>query len=159
MISEQRFREDLFYRISEVTLQVPPLRQRGGDVIVLAQALLNRYAQEFGRGVRGFAPDALVAIENYPWPGNVRELENRVKSAVIMSDAKQLGAIDLNLAGEVREGSFFTLREVRSDAERKAIQHALAVTDGNVSAAAARLGVSRPTLYDLMERLGLSVQK
>ncbi len=159
MIAEQRFREDLFYRISEVTLQVPPLRQRGGDVIVLAQALLNRYAQEFGRGARGFAPDALVAIEHYPWPGNVRELENRVKSAVIMSDSKQLGAADLNLAGEVREGTFFTLREVRSDAERKAIQHALAVTDGNVSAAAARLGVSRPTLYDLMDRLGLGVPK
>jgi len=159
MIAEQRFREDLFYRISEVTLQVPPLRQRGGDMIVLAQALLNRYAQEFGRGVRGFAPDALVAIEHYGWPGNVRELENRVKSAVIMSDAKLLGAADLNLSGEVREGMFFTLREVRSDAERKAIQHALAVTDGNVSAAAARLGVSRPTLYDLMERLGLTVQK
>ena len=159
MITEQRFREDLFYRISEVTLQVPPLRQRGGDVIVLAQALLNRYAHEFGRGARGFAPDALVAIEHYPWPGNVRELENRVKSAVIMSDSKLLGAADLNLTGEVREGTFFTLREVRSEAERKAVQHALAVTDGNVSAAAARLGVSRPTLYDLMERLGLGVQK
>jgi two-component system NtrC family response regulator len=155
MIADQRFREDLFYRISEVTLEVPPLRRRGGDVIVLAQALLNRYAQEFGRGARGFAPDALVAIEHYAWPGNVRELENRIKSAVIMSDSKLLSAADLNLAGESQEAAFFTLREVRADAERKAILHALAVADGNVSAAAARLGISRPTLYDLMQRLGI----
>jgi two-component system NtrC family response regulator len=159
MIAGQRFREDLFYRISEVTLEVPPLRQRGGDVIVLAQALLNRYSLEFGRSVRGFAPDALVAIEHYAWPGNVRELENRIKSAVIMSDAKMLSAADLNLAGEIRDGVFFTLREVRAEAERKAILHALAVSDGNVSAAATRLGVSRPTLYDLMQRLGISDAK
>jgi two-component system, NtrC family, response regulator len=159
MIAEQRFREDLFYRISEVTLEVPPLRQRGGDVIVLAQALLNRYSQEFGRNVRGFAPDALGAIEHYGWPGNVRELENRIKSAVIMSDGTMLSATDLNLAGEVKEGSWFTLREVRAEAERKAIIHALSVSDGNVSAAATRLGVSRPTLYDLMQRLGISDAK
>jgi two-component system NtrC family response regulator len=159
MIAEQRFREDLFYRISEVTLEVPPLRQRGGDVIVLAQALVNRYAQEFGRAVRGFAPDALSAIEHHQWPGNVREMENRIKSAVIMSDDKLLSAADLNLAPAAGEGAFFTLREVRAEAERKAIMHALAVCDGNVSAAAARLGISRPTLYDLIERLGLGAQK
>ncbi|MGE0030116.1 MAG: PEP-CTERM-box response regulator transcription factor [Steroidobacteraceae bacterium] len=159
MIAEQRFREDLFYRISEVTLEVPPLRQRGGDVIVLAQALLNRYSQEFGRNVRGFAPDALVAIEHYGWPGNVRELENRIKSAVIMSDGTMLSATDLNLSGEAKEGSWFTLREVRAEAERKAIIHALSVSDGNVSAAATRLGISRPTLYDLMQRLGISDAK
>ncbi|MGE3906710.1 MAG: PEP-CTERM-box response regulator transcription factor [Reyranellaceae bacterium] len=159
MIAEQRFREDLFYRISEVTLEVPPLRQRGGDVIVLAQALLNRYSQEFGRNVRGFAPDALVAIEHYGWPGNVRELENRIKSAVIMSDGTMLSATELNLADEVKEGAYFTLREVRAEAERKAIIHALSVSDGNVSAAATRLGISRPTLYDLMQRLGISDAK
>ena len=159
MIAGQTFREDLFYRISEVTLEVPPLRQRGGDVIVLAQALLNRYSLEFGRSVRGFAPDALVAIEHYAWPGNVRELENRIKSAIIMSDAKMLSAADLNLAGEIKEGVFFTLREVRAEAERKAILHALAVSGGNVSAAATRLGISRPTLYDLMQRLGISDAK
>jgi len=159
MIAEQRFREDLFYRISEVTLEVPPLRQRGGDVIVLAQALLNRYAQEFGRPVRGFAPEALQAIEHYAWPGNVRELENRIKSAVIMGDGKLLTAADLNLAPAAADGAFFTLREVRAEAERKAIAHALAVSDGNVSAAASRLGISRPTLYDLMERLGLGVPR
>jgi len=156
MIAGQLFREDLFYRISEVSLEVPPLRRRGGDVIVLAQALLNRYAQEYGRGTRGFAPDALIAIEHYAWPGNVRELENRIKSAVIMSEAKLLSAADLNLAGESKESAFFTLREVRAEAERKAILHALAVSDGNVSAAATRLGISRPTLYDLMQRLGIS---
>ncbi len=159
LIAEQRFREDLFYRISEVTLEVPPLRHRGGDVIVLAQALLNRYSQEFGRNVRGFAPDALGAIEHYPWPGNVRELENRVKSAVIMSESEMLSAADLKLAGEAREGVYFTLREARAEAERKAILHALAVADGNVSAAASRLGISRPTLYDLMQRLGISDAK
>jgi two-component system NtrC family response regulator len=159
MIAEQRFREDLFYRISEVTLEVPPLRQRGGDVIVLAQALLNRYVQEFGRPMRGFAPEALQAIEHYAWPGNVRELENRIKSAVIMGDGKLLTAADLNLAPAADDGAFFTLREVRAEAERKAIVHALAVSDGNVSAAASRLGISRPTLYDLMERLGLGAQK
>jgi two-component system NtrC family response regulator len=159
MIAEQRFREDLFYRISEVTLEVPPVRQRGGDVMVLAQALLNRYAQEFGRPVRGFTPDALGAIEHHPWPGNVREMENRIKSAVIMSDGRLLTAADLNLAPAAGEGDFFTLREVRAEAERRAIVHALAVCDGNVSAAAARLGISRPTLYDLIERLGLNVPK
>ncbi|MBX3703184.1 MAG: PEP-CTERM-box response regulator transcription factor [Steroidobacteraceae bacterium] len=155
MIAEQRFREDLFYRISEVTLEVPPLRQRGGDVIVLSQALLNRYAREFGRPVRGFTPEALQAIEHHAWPGNVRELENRIKSAVIMGDGPLLGAADLQLAPAAGEGAFFTLREVRAEAERKAIQHAIAVCDGNLSAAAARLGISRPTLYDLMEKLGL----
>ncbi|HEU0225983.1 MAG TPA: PEP-CTERM-box response regulator transcription factor [Steroidobacteraceae bacterium] len=159
MIAEQRFREDLFYRISEVTLEVPPLRQRGGDVVVLAQALLNRYAQEFGRPVRGFAPDALSAIEHHPWPGNVREMENRIKSAVIMSEGRLLTAADLSLAPAPGEGAFFTLREVRAEAERRAIVHALAVSDGNVSAAAARLGISRPTLYDLMERLGVGAAK
>jgi len=159
MIAAQRFREDLFYRISEVTLEVPPLRQRGGDVVVLAQALLNRYAQEFGRPVRGFAPEALQAIEHYAWPGNVRELENRIKSAVVMSDSRQLTAAELGLAAPTVEGGFFTLREVRADAERKAILHALTVADGNVSAAAARLGISRPTLYDLMERLGVGDAK
>ena len=159
LIAGQRFREDLYYRISEVTLEVPPLRQRSGDVVILAQALLNRYAQEFGRPVRGFAPEALQAIEHYEWPGNVRELENRIKSAVIMSDGKMLSAADLHLASVADTGKFFTLREVRSEAERKAIAHALAVSEGNVSAAATRLGVSRPTLYDLMERLGLGSPK
>jgi two-component system NtrC family response regulator len=159
MIADQRFREDLFYRISEVTLEVPPLRQRGGDVIVLAQALLNRYAQEFGRAVRGFASDALVAIEHHPWPGNVRELENRIKSAVIMSEANLLTAADLGLAPATAADEFFTLRDVRAAAERKAILHALAVSDGNISAAAARLGVSRPTLYDMLERLGIADAK
>lgn len=159
MIGEQRFREDLFYRISEVSLEVPPLRRRGGDVVVLAQALLNRFAQEFGRTVRGFAPDALSAVEHHSWPGNVRELENRIKSAVIMSEDKMLTAADLNLSPTTEDESFFTLREVRAEAERKAVSHALAVSDGNMSAAAARLGISRPTLYDLMERLGLSVPK
>jgi two-component system, NtrC family, response regulator len=159
MIAEQRFREDLYYRISEVTLEVPPLRSRAGDIIVLAQAFLNRYAQEFDRPLRGFSPEALQAIEQYGWPGNVRELENRIKSAVIMTDGKVLSATDLNLAVEAREGEFFTLREVRTEAERKAITHALTVCDGNVTAAAERLGVSRPTLYDLMERLGLGGPK
>ncbi len=159
MIAEQRFREDLFYRVSEVSLEVPPLRQRGGDVIVLAQAFLNRHAREFDRLVRGFTPDALVAIEHHAWPGNVRELENRIKSAVIMSEAKLLTAADLELAARDADDSFFTLREVRAAAERKAVLHALAVSDGNVSAAAARLGISRPTLYDLMQRLEISDPK
>ena len=141
------------------TVDPSRLLESAASLANLAQALLNRYAQEFGRPVRGFAPEALQAIEHYPWPGNVRELENRIKSAVVMSDSRLLTAAELGLAAPAGEGAFFTLREVRSEAERKAILHALAVCDGNVSAASARLGVSRPTLYDLMERLGISEAK
>ncbi len=157
-IAQQRFREDLYYRVSEVTLEVPPLRERHGGIAVLAHAFLRRYAAELGRPVRGFTTDALLAIEGHAWPGNVRELENRIKSAVIMTDNQVLTAADLNL--EDGGGTkLATLRDVRTAAERRAIVRALAVCDGNVSAAAAELGISRPTLYDLLQRHGLSAER
>ena len=164
LIAAQRFREDLYYRVSEVTLKIPPLRERRGGIAVLAQVFLRRYADEQGRSLRGFAPDALLAIENYSWPGNVRELESRIKAAVIMSEGGALTAADLDLggtgasvqsAGQESAAGTTTLREARAEAERKAVSAALAVCEGNVSAAADRLGVSRPTLYDLMQRHGL----
>ncbi len=159
MIADQLFREDLFYRISEVTLEVPPLRSRTGGIIVLAQVFLNRYANEFGRSIRGFSPDALSAIDHHDWPGNVRELENRIKSAVIMTEGSVVTAEDLNLEADRPEGDCFALREIRADAERKAIIHAISICEGNISAAAARLGISRPTLYTLMQRYGLDGKK
>jgi two-component system NtrC family response regulator len=122
---------------------------------VLAHAFLRRYGAENGVPKRGFTPDALAAIEAHPWPGNVRELENKVKTAVIMSEGPLVTADDLGLAGGSADGLLFNLKEVRARAERAAINQAMAVTDGNISKAADLLGVSRPTLYDLMERYGM----
>ena len=156
-IADGRFREDLYYRISEITLAVPPLRDREGDVLVLARALLSRYCREHKRGdVRGFSAEALATLENHLWPGNVRELENKIKRAVIMAESSLISVEDLDLAPN--DGSSvdaLNLRQVRDTAERKAVQHALLLTEHNVSQSADLLGVSRPTLYDLMNRLGL----
>jgi two-component system NtrC family response regulator len=156
LIREGRFREDLYYRINEATIQVPPLRNRGGDAVVLARAFLRRFAKQQQRPIRNFAHSALEIIEHYDWPGNVRELENRVKRAVIMADGNEITPTDLELA-EVRvEEKPFDLREVREMAERKAIQRAMSYTDNNVSRTAELLGVTRPTLYNLMKKHGLT---
>ncbi|NNF66700.1 MAG: PEP-CTERM-box response regulator transcription factor, partial [Gammaproteobacteria bacterium] len=151
-ISESRFREDLFYRISEVTAAIPPLRERSGDAVVIARAFLHESAAKQGSSLRSFTQDALQAIESYEWPGNVRELENKVRSAVIMADGKQVTAADLGLdiAGT---GSYpMNLRAVRQAAERSALQRVLTITDGNISKAAELLGITRPTFYDLMQK-------
>jgi two-component system NtrC family response regulator len=155
LIAEGRFREDLFYRIGEVPLRLPPLRDRRGDLMVLARAFLQRFSRELGMPVRGFAPDALSAIESYPWPGNVRELENKVKGAVILAEGPLVTAEGLNLPVPGADALPFSLREARANAERSAIVAALAAANGNMSKAAELLGVSRPTLYDLVQKLGI----
>jgi two-component system NtrC family response regulator len=155
LIAAQKFREDLYYRISEIPITLPPLRERPGGASVLAHVFLRRYGAELGTPRRGFTPLAVAAIEAYPWPGNVRELENRIKSAVIMADGPLVGVADLGLPAAGDREVVFNLKEVRARAERAAINQALAVCDGNVSKAADMLGVSRPTLYGLMDRCGI----
>jgi two-component system NtrC family response regulator len=158
-IPEQRFRQDLYFRISEVVINVPPLRDRPGGTTVLAHALLRKYGGLHGRPKRGFTEEAIAAMESYTWPGNVRELENRVKTAMIMAEGPIITAADLNLAEAVDGALLFNLKEVRTRAERQAIRQALSITNGNVSKTAELLGVSRPTLYDLMEKYGVRMQQ
>ena len=157
LIAGGGFREDLYYRISEITLAVPPLREREGDVLVLARALLSRYRVELKRGeVQGFDTEALAALEQHPWPGNVRELENKIKRAVIMAEGNLITVEDLDLVTkDASVPEALNLREVRDVAERKAVQRALLQTGHNISQAADLLGISRPTLYDLMNKFGL----
>jgi two-component system NtrC family response regulator len=156
MIGEQKFREDLFFRISEVTIKVPPLRERRGGPTVLAHAMLRKFNGAQGRPKRGFTEEALAALEAYRWPGNVRELENKVKAAVIMADGALLTASDLGLNEAAPGVSLFNLKELRTRAERQAIHQALSISDNNVSRAAELLGVSRPTLYDMMSKYGIT---
>ena len=154
LIEEGRFREDLYYRVSEISLRIPPLRERTGDAVLLARHFLDLFGREHGRSLRGFTEDALAAIEAYPWPGNARELENRVKRAVIMAENNRIAAEDLELVVP-DESMPLNLRQVREEAERRAIERALALYNGNVSQAADILGVSRPTLYDLVKKYDL----
>lgn len=160
LIADGRFREDLYYRLAEIVITIPPLRARAGDASLLAHAFARRFAVEQKRGTLTLMPDALESIERHPWPGNVRELENVLKRAVIMADGNTIRAADLDLAP--REGTdesqalnLLNLREVRDEAERTAVLRALARANDNMSRAAELLGVSRPTLYDLMHRFGL----
>jgi two-component system, NtrC family, response regulator len=159
MMAEGRFREDLYYRLNEVTVQVPPLRERAADVAVLASFFLSRFAAEYGRVARGFSATALAALRDHPWPGNVRELENRVKRAVVMTDGPLLSAADLGLTAPGEDTQSLTIRDARARAEREALQLALARAGSNLSKAAKLLGISRPTLYDLMQqhRIGLDL--
>jgi two-component system NtrC family response regulator len=154
MVKEKTFREDLFYRISEIVIDIPPLRERQGDKILLARFMLKRFTKEHSKNISDFTPAAAAAIEAYEWPGNIRELENKIKRAVIMSDAKNIDSADLGLADD-NELSI-NLRTVRQNAERTAINTALAIASGNMSACAKLLGITRPTLYDLMSKYGLS---
>ena len=154
MIGEGRFREDLFYRIAEIVVKIPSLAERHGDAALLARHFLHRFAREMNPQVRGFSASALAAIDGWRWPGNVRELENRMKRAVIMADGKLITADDLDLgAGE--EAMPVNLKAAREEADRRAIRHALARTENNISGAAKLLGISRPTLYDLMKQYDL----
>jgi two-component system NtrC family response regulator len=157
VVAEGDFRQDLYYRINEATIKVPPLRERQGDAVVLARAFLTRFAEQYHRPVKGFSAQALEAIDQYQWPGNVRELENRVKRALIMADGNQITVEDLELA-EVKLGTDpFNLREVREVAESRAVLRALCHTDSNVSRTAEMLGVTRPTLYNLMRKYSINV--
>ncbi|APZ42977.1 PEP-CTERM-box response regulator transcription factor [Acidihalobacter ferrooxydans] len=151
LIKTGAFREDLYYRVSEIVIHIPPLRERDGDAVPIAQELLRRAAEQHGRTVRGFTSDAILAIESYAWPGNIRELENRVNRAVIMTENPMVTCEDLGLVpGEANP--FPTLKMTRDNAEKEALDHALSVCSGNLSKAAELLGISRPTLYDLLKR-------
>ncbi len=159
-IRDGRFRQDLYYRISEITIRIPPLRERdGGCRILLARTLLEKYAGQHGRQFRGFSPDAQNAIENYAWPGNVRELENKLKGAVIMAEGRYVTAADLGLENVDTASPILNLKEVRRDADTQAIRHALASAAGNISRAAQLLGITRPTLYDLLQKYDIQIDK
>ena len=154
MVADGRFREDLYYRLAEIVVRIPSLAERPGDAGLLAHHFLKKYATEMHSSARGFAPDALAAIDAWPWPGNVRELENRVKRAAIMADGKLVTAADLDLAAPGDELPI-NLRTAREIADRQVIRHALARAEGNISGTARLLGISRPTLYDLMKAYDL----
>jgi len=149
------FREDLFYRLAEITIEIPPLRSRHGDAALIAHALVRRFAAEQNRSAPRLGEDAIGAIEAHAWPGNVRELENCVKRAVIMSEGGVISAADLGLDAPESQPDSLSLRQIREEAERKAVQRVLGRVDGNIARAAEILAVSRPTLYDLMNRYGL----
>jgi two-component system NtrC family response regulator len=158
LIKENLFREDLYYRVSEITINIPPFRDREEGRLILARTLLQKYNKQQGRALNGFSDDAVKAIEVYAWPGNVRELENKIKGAVIMADGKQVTASDLGISATDGDTQSFNLREVRQYAESKAIRVALTKSFGNISKAAEMLGITRPTLYDLLNKYGLSAE-
>jgi len=156
MIATGGFREDLYYRLAEVVVKIPSLAERAGDSVLLARHFVNRFAREMNPKVQGLAPDAIAAIDAYSWPGNVRELENRVKRAVIMTDGKMIGAGDLDLpCGTDEAPPAINLRAAREAADRRAIRQAMSRTENNISSAAKLLGISRPTLYDLLKQYRL----
>jgi two-component system NtrC family response regulator len=157
MTADGRFREDLYYRLAEIVVKIPSLAERAGDSVLLARHFVNKLSRELNPAVQGLASDAITAIDSHGWPGNVRELENRIKRAVIMADAKTLGAADLDLqrAADDGEPDVINLRAAREIADRRAIRQALSRSDNNISGAAKLLGISRPTLYDLLKQYRL----
>src|SRR5438270_9756692 len=158
MIAAGSFREDLYYRLAEIVVKIPSLAERSGDAVLLARHFVNRFGRELNPGVRSLSPDAIDAVAGYPWPGNVRELENRLKRAVIMADGKSVTGADLDLpaASQSAEVLPINLRSAREAADRKAIRQAMSSADNNISSAAKLLGISRPTLYDLLKQYRLS---
>ena len=161
MIAAGSFREDLYYRLAEIVVAIPSLAERAGDAVLLARHFVNRYAREMNPKVQGLSPDAIDAVDAYPWPGNVRELENRLKRAVIMADGRLIAATDLDLPSGKETDAVplpINLRAAREVADRRAIRQALTRTEHNISGAAKLLGISRPTLYDLMKQYRLQEQ-
>ena len=154
MVADGRFRDDLYYRLAEIVVRIPSLAQRSGDAAVLARHFLKKYAKALNSGVTGLAADARAAIDAWGWPGNVRELENRIKRAVIMADGKLVTAADLDLTAS-EDILPLNLKVAREAADRKVIAQALARADGNISNTAKLLGISRPTLYDLLKAYDL----
>ena len=154
MIGSGSFREDLYFRLAEILLEIPPLRQRQGDAVLLAHAFVRRFAEEQRRGALTLLPDAIDAIDAHPWTGNVRELENCIKRAVIMAEGSVISSADLGLSTEVGS-QMLNLRQVRDAAEKQAVVRVLAREGGNLSKSAEMLGISRPTLYELLDRFGL----
>ena len=157
MITTQRFREDLYYRLAEIVVRIPSLAERPGDATLLAHHFLGKFGREHGRPFKGFTGDALAAMTDWHWPGNVRELENRLKRAVIMAEGTRLDAADLDLGGKENGAAALNLKTAREAADRRAIRLAMARTEGNISSTAKLLGVSRPTLYDLLKQYGLEM--
>lgn len=160
-IAESKFREDLYYRVSEITINIPPLRDREGDAVLLAHSFLRQFTSDKSQGVSGFTDDAMKGIESYSWPGNVRELENKIKRAIILSDGVLANSDDLELgqyAEEAWEKKNLNLKQVREKAEKTAITQALSITNKNITDAAKLLGVSRPTFYDLIKKLGITLE-
>jgi two-component system NtrC family response regulator len=155
-LREERFREDLYFRLGVVTITLPPLREREGDIPLLAKIFLEKAAAASNKKVKGFSPQALRALEAYAWPGNVRELENRIKRAVIMTEGSKLTPVDLELGSSYAKHHGKMLKDAREALEKELVQQALAKHKGNISQAATELGISRPTLYELMDKLGIS---
>jgi two-component system, NtrC family, response regulator len=155
-INQGSFREDLYFRLAVLVISLPPLRERGDDAVLLAQEFLQKYAAQNGKANIAFVPEALRAINRHLWPGNVRELQNRIKRAVIMADSRRITEKDLELSTGIGFSSSTTLKEARENVEREMVQRALKRNLGRISSAATELGISRPTLYELMERLGIS---
>ena len=157
MVADQTFREDLFYRVGEISIIIPPLRERDNDVVLLAKTFLVQYNEEFKTKIKGFSDSAIKAMKQHKWPGNIRELQNKLKSAVIMSEGTHIQAEDLSLS--VRDDGLsmdtLNLREVREEAESRAIRNAFLVAEHNMSKTAELLGVTRPTLYSLIEKYHL----
>ena len=149
------FREDLYYRLGVVVTIMPPLRERGGDILLLAKAFLQRYSSESNKQMRTFTPQAIRAIERHSWPGNIRELENRIKRAVIMADGKKVTPADLELTSPYTKYEDQGLKEAREALEKDMIHRALTRNKKNLTRTAAELGISRPGLYDLMDKLGI----
>jgi two-component system, NtrC family, response regulator len=155
-VAKGRFREDLYFRLAVVVIKLPPLRDRGEDVNLLARGFLQQFAVQSEKPSLTFAPDARRAIRQHSWPGNVRELQNRIKRAVIMADGKRVTASDLELSDGTELIRGATLKEARENVERELVEQALKKHSGKISSAAAELGVSRPTLYELMDKLGIN---
>jgi two-component system, NtrC family, response regulator len=157
MIIDQSFRDDLYYRLAEVTVNIPPLAARTGDAILLAKHFVSRFAREMNPSIKGMSTSALSAIDAWKWPGNVRELENRIKRAVIMAEGKFVTAEDLDFDDEEEGALLLNLKAAREASDRKAIRRAISRTEGNISSAAKLLGISRPTLYDLLKQYDLQL--
>ena len=157
VITDKTFRDDLYYRLAEVPVHIPRLSERNGDAVLLAKHFLSRFAREMNPSIKGFAANALTAIDQWDWPGNVRELENRVKRAVIMAETKFVTVDDLQFDIVDDDDRLLNLKAAREAADRKAIGRAIARTEGNISNAAKLLGISRPTLYDLLKQYEMHV--
>ncbi len=155
MVAAGRMRDDLYYRLAEIVVRIPPLSQRTGDAVMLAEAFVARFAAQMAPGIVGLSPDARAATDAWHWPGNVRELENRVKRAVVLAENKHVTAADLELLTVTGASDVLNLRAVREAADRRAIGRALALTNGKISGASRLLGISRPTLYDLLKSYDL----
>jgi two-component system NtrC family response regulator len=156
MVKEGTFREDLFYRICEIVVEIPPLRERGNDAVLIATHMLQRYSKSMASKQMTFSDEAVNAIENYPWPGNIREVENKIKRAVVLADSHVVQVSDLAIPQTKNKPSVINLKEARKNAEVEAIYSALELTQQNISAAAKLLGITRPTLYDMMKKYNLS---